>query len=340
MGVLDFLFEGRPPPSTTTYGQTVEGMPKWMSDYTQGLISRANAIAAEPYQSYGGPRIAEFTPEQQQAFGAVPGIAQQGMQDIRGVQGMPGGLSTADPYLQQASQTFPGAVDQYMSPYMENVTDRAAQLTGRALNEQLLPGLEGKFGAAGHDVRSSAYRRAADRGVRDLSEGLQSQNLAALHQGYGQAGQLFGQDMSRMGALGQTAGNLAGQDIGQQGALAQQAQQMGLQGAAATEAVGAQQQGQTQRSLDLAHQDFQQQRDYPRENIDWMSSVVRGLPYDRSVQSQSVGPASSYQPSGLSQLGSLASTAVGAWDTWQNRARGGRIRRRYNLGGALRHAYA
>ena len=66
---IDFLFEGKPPQSVTTYGQTVENIPKWMSDYTQGLIARANAAAAEPYIPYGGPRIAGFTPEQQAAWG-------------------------------------------------------------------------------------------------------------------------------------------------------------------------------------------------------------------------------------------------------------------------------
>ena len=69
--VTDFLFEGQPPQSVTTYGQTVENVPKWMSDYTQGLIARANAAAAEPYIPYGGPRIAGFSPEQEAAFGMV-----------------------------------------------------------------------------------------------------------------------------------------------------------------------------------------------------------------------------------------------------------------------------
>ena len=63
--ITDFLFQGRPPQSVTTYGQTVENIPKWMSDYTQGLIARANAAAAEPYIPYGGPRIAGFSPEEQ-----------------------------------------------------------------------------------------------------------------------------------------------------------------------------------------------------------------------------------------------------------------------------------
>ena len=60
--LTDFLFEGRPPKSVTTYGQTIKDVPKWLSDYTQGLIARANQAAAEPYIPYGGPRIAPFTP--------------------------------------------------------------------------------------------------------------------------------------------------------------------------------------------------------------------------------------------------------------------------------------
>jgi hypothetical protein len=62
MAILDFLFEGKPPASVTTYGQTVENLPAWYSDYTQGLIARANAVAAEPFQTYGYPRIAGLYP--------------------------------------------------------------------------------------------------------------------------------------------------------------------------------------------------------------------------------------------------------------------------------------
>lgn len=68
MGILDFLFQGSPPPSVTTYGETSTNLPTWYSDYTQGLISRANAIAAEPYQAYAGQRIASLDPAQRAAY--------------------------------------------------------------------------------------------------------------------------------------------------------------------------------------------------------------------------------------------------------------------------------
>lgn len=314
MGALDFIFEGKPPPSVTTYGQTTENMPRWYSDYTQGMIARANAIAAEGYQPYGGPRIAATNEDQQRSYGLARDAAMAHHPYFQQGQGV----------LGQAMQTFPGAINQYMDPYITNVTDRAAQLTGRALNEQLLPGVERMFGAAGHDPRSTEMRRTVDRGVRDLSEGLQAQNLAALSQGYSQAGQLFGQDQSR---LLQGAGVL--------GQMGLQAQQAGLTGAAGLEAIGAQQQQQQQRNLDLAYQDFLQQRDYPRETIDWMSSVVRGMPYERQVQTQSTGPGQTYQPSPLSQLASAGTAAagVGKMMGWFNH--GGRVRHpvRYARGG-------
>jgi hypothetical protein len=74
MGVLDFLFQGNPPPSVTTYGETTSNVPAWYSDYTQGLISKANAIAAEPYQPYTQARIAAYDPLQTAAYNKTAGL--------------------------------------------------------------------------------------------------------------------------------------------------------------------------------------------------------------------------------------------------------------------------
>lgn len=339
MGALDFLFEGTPPPSVTTYGQTVEGMPKWMSDYTQGLIAKANAIGAEPYQLYGGPRIAEFTPDQLKAFEMTRSSVGQAPAAIQEAMNAPGALATASPYFAQAGRTFPQAVNEYMNPYTENVINRAGILANRVLNEQFLPAVESKFGAAGHDARSSAYRREVDRGVRDISEGLHSQALGALSQAYDTAAQTFGADATRLGALGQTAGEFAGQDRAMTADLASALQRAGITDAAALETVGRTQQGLDQASLDLARSDFEQQRDYPRQTIDWMSSVIRGLPAERSVTQTQTGPGDAFGPSPLAQLGSLATAGIGIYETLKDKnARGGRVRR-YAHGGPLRYAH-
>lgn len=69
--VSNFLFEGRPPPAVSSYGQAAQGQPKWMSDYTQGIQARGNAAQAQPYQPYGGPRM------QQQGQWSPPQFQQQ-----------------------------------------------------------------------------------------------------------------------------------------------------------------------------------------------------------------------------------------------------------------------
>lgn len=319
-GVLDFLFEGRPPTSVTTYGQTVDNIPKWMSDYTQGLIGRANVIAAEPYQAYEGPRIAGFQPDQMQGFQAIrdnigsyaPGYS-GAAQEFSNVSGM-NPLAAAQPYLNQGTQEFSGdAVNQYMDPYIQNVLNRQEELSNRNFRENLMPELQNTFvgsGAFGGDRMADI----AGRITRDTAEGLQGQQLGALSEGYRQAGNLFGADQGRQLQAGQVAGGLeqAGGQLGLQTGRAMQqlgsdVSRMGVADAQALEAIGSQQQQLGQGSLDLAYQDFLRQRDYPREMVDWMSGVVRGLPSDRVQDRTEVGPSSSYGPSPLSQVGSLYS---------------------------------
>jgi hypothetical protein len=351
-GALDFLFEGRPPPSVTTFGTTTSDLPKWLSDYTQGLIGRANSIAGEEYQQYGGQRLAGLTPDQERAFAITRQASGNYLPALQGAQDTAkGALTTAAPYLEQAGKTFPGAAQEYMDPYIENVIDRGSQLATRTLNEKFLPSVANYFGAAGSGPRSTQMRKTVDQGVRDLTEGLNTQNQAALSGAYSNAGQMFGQDANRMGALAQTAGNLGLNSAQIQGGLAETGQTLALQDAAAQAAVGETLQGDEQRSLDLAYEDFQNERDFPRENVDWLSSVIRGTPHGETSTTSGTGPAEVYQPSGASQLGSLATTAAGIFDLFKKfkKARGGalrlygggEVRRRpaYMHGGALRYAH-
>jgi hypothetical protein len=115
MGILDFLFQGSPPSSVTTYGETTQDLPTWYSDYTQGLISRANAIAAEPYQAYTNPRIAQLDPAQQYAYDKTAGLEasyqpymQSALQSTQ--QGASGSaLGAASPFFAQGLAYNPSA---------------------------------------------------------------------------------------------------------------------------------------------------------------------------------------------------------------------------------------
>ena len=356
----DFLFEGQPPKSVTTYGQTIKDVPKWMSDYTQGLIARANAAAAEPYIAYEGPRIAGFSPAQQAAFGlteqnvgAYQPYAEAGTQAVMDVVGGPSPLQQAAPHLTAGTESFvaPGTTEQYMNPYIQNVLDRQESLAGRTLEERFLPQLQRTFagaGAYGSRGGEGSMEQIGMRGLRDIQENLEEQRLATLGGAYGQAGELFGQERTRDIQAGQIAGQLgtAGGQLGiqgaqQLGALGEFAQTAGIRDAASLEAIGQQQQGMDQASLDLAYKDFQEQRDLPMARTGFMSEIIRGLPPSAVPSAQTtteVGPASIYQPSPLSQI-------IGGYGVYRGmqptpppggiQARGGRVRK-YRQGGLAR----
>jgi hypothetical protein len=348
MSLSNFLFQGAPPPSVTQYGTSTQGLPQWLSDYTQGLLGKANAVAAEPYQAYGGPRIADFTGDQQNAFTQTRTAANAFRPDFdqaRGQFGQATGFSAtgaanpfinqasgidamgqAQPFMNQAAQTFPGQVQNYMNPFTDQVVDRIGDLGARNLSEKLMPAIGDQFIRAGQ-MGSSRHMGEVGKALRDTQESTLAAQSQALERGFGQAGQLFGQDASRMAGLAGQSGNLA---LGQQGALGQLGQlagnmqsvdagnalrsgeafsnlgraeqASGLTGAAALDAVGQQQQRLGQANLDLAYQDFERQRDHPMNQLGMMSNVVRGVPYSQSGTTSQTGFAPAYQPSGLSQV--------------------------------------
>jgi hypothetical protein len=320
-GVLDFLFEGQAPASVTTYGSTVESMPKWYSDYTQGLINKANIVAAEPYQPYTGARVANFTGDQNQAFtmarsnigSYMPNFAQANNYTTQA--GDTSIMGAAQPYMDKAAGTTYGNISSYMNPYVSNVIDRAGTLAQRQINEKLMPALEGAFTRNGQ-YGSVAHQREADRAVRDLGEGLQGQAQAALADAYQTAGTQYQADANRWAGLAGTAGNLANMQgnlqLGagsQQAKLAELLQNLGIKDAASLQSIGAQQQAMSQKNLDLAYQDFLDQRDYERGNVDWLSTVIRGMQPGSTKTTTETGPlaGSQYGPSLLDNIGSLVS---------------------------------
>jgi len=349
-GVLDFLFQGSPPPSVTKYGTAQQNIPQFMSDYTQGLLNKSNAVAGQPYQAYTAPRISGFTPDQlkaQQQTEASVGQYTPNISSALDVTQQALGYNAANasnpelsaaasinasgmaqPYANQAAQTFTGQnVQNYMNPYVNNVVNRIGELAGRNLSENLLPQVGSNFIRAGQ-FGSTGQQAAVGRALRDTQESALAAQNKALSDAYTTAGQLFGTDQSRqaqlastmgnlglgqqqnLGTLGQIAGNMSSQTLrdqlasaAQTGSLAQQGQAMNLKDLAALAGVGAEQQGQQQKSLDLAYQDFLNQRQYPQQQLDFMSSIIRGLPMSTSGATTNTGPLSNqYGPSGLAQI--------------------------------------
>jgi hypothetical protein len=118
---------------------------------------------------------------------------------------------------------------------------------------------------------------------------------------FAQQSQQFG---STLGLQGQQAGLQGAQILGQLGQT-QFGQQKDILNAQMN--AGAQQQALQQQKLNQQYQDFLNQRGYDKQNISFMSDVLRGVPMGQQTQQQYTAPASMG-----SQLGGAALTAIGA----------------------------
>jgi hypothetical protein len=306
-----------------------------------GQTAALTDINQNPYQTYGGQRLASFTPLQNQAFDRVANqqvagqiaagtnMARAGGEGLLGVAGEASGAGAN--YANMA--TNPYAMQQYMSPYIQS-----------ALQPQLQE-MQRQYGITGLQNRSQATGQGAFGGSREAlmqSENQRNKNMAmnqAIGSGYqnafqaAQQAQQFGANIGLQGqqaaisGLGQAVG--AANTLGQLGQT-QYGQETGI--TQAQMAAGTQQQQQQQMALDIAYQDFLKQQNYPYQQQAFMSDMLRGLPMSQSAQTQYTAP-----PSMASQLGGLGMTATGLYGM-ATRAEGGMVGEGYAEGGVVGYA--
>lgn len=183
-------------------------------------------------------------------------------------------------------------------------------ISGADLSRILQGGAQyGNLGQTAGQLTSQQMQNLANLGqTSGQLTGQQMQNLAALGQAQtsaGQAQQQFGLNAAQAAQAAQA------QDYARQmsalqsmAAMAQQEQGMRAADVASLETAGAAQQAQQQRQLDAARAEFQAEQLYPRQQMDWLSTQIRGLAPitpQTTTQSQTTTGAT-YSPSPLSQL--------------------------------------
>jgi hypothetical protein len=305
-------------PTNTT--QTTTTIPEYARPYVERMLGKAEAFSETPYQAYGGQRVADFNPMQQQGFQAAAnlGPARQigvGTQ-LAGMGGL-GALGAGQQYAQQA--TNPYATQAYMSPYMENAL--APQMREAARNSAML----------GQQNQAQAVQRGAFGGSRSaIIEAERQRNLGqqqadiygkGMQTAFEQArqAQQFGSTLGLQGL--QTAGQMAN-TLGQLGQTQFGQQKDVIQGQAS---MGAQQQGLEQKRLEQQYADFAAQRQHPYQQLAFMSDMLRGLPLSQSASTMYQAP-----PSTISQLGGLALAGYGMFGNpygqMQGKKEGGAIK--------------
>lgn len=106
------------------------------------------------------------------------------------------------------------------------------------------------------------------------------------------------------GQLGQIAGTFQGQQQSAMLQASQQAQQARAADVASLEAAGQAQQAQQQQQLNAAYQQWQNEQLYPKQQLDWLNTQVRGMapitPQTTTTTNTTTG--ATYSPSALSQI--------------------------------------
>lgn len=290
MTVLDFLFQGNPPPATNATVQNQTNMPDWYQAYTQGLLSRSNAIAAEPYQPYTGPRIASPTADTQTAYD----ITRQNTDAYKPY------LQSADAMLQDAGGGFNQAEFQnFLNPYTQGAMNSIAEQGTRNLVDNIMPGVNNTFIGAGQfgGSRNSDFLNKA---VRDVNQNVLNTQGTMLNQAYGQAQQGYLEGQRQKIGAGQ-----------QEGVLGTMAQASGLKDAAALSGIGQEQQGLAQQSLNTAYNDFLEQRQWPQQMAQFMNQQIRGFNPPTSQTEVSSSPMTSNMVSSPGALTQLAGLSLG-----------------------------
>lgn len=232
--------------------------------------------------------------ERDRAAGMTTG--QQNLQAMLGVQqlGTQAGLQTALANLDAASQA--------------NVQNLAAQLQTQGLN-------------ANQALQAALANQQAQltTGQQNLQAALQTQQLGAqtglqallANQQAALEAQRLGEQSRQFGAQQGLAGLAqAGQMAQTLGNLGQYQQQADLSRINLQQQTAAQEQALQQQALDVAYQDFLRQRDYPTEQLQQYSSLLRGVPVAPSTTQTAYAP----NPSLGAQLAGVGLTGLSAYN--------------------------
>ena len=293
-----------PQPSSQTVTNT--SIPEYARPYVENMLGKSEALTdinQNPYQTYGGERLAGFTPLQQQAFSNAANMTTSGATNMGvGLAGLAGGqaMGAGNQFMRMA--TDPYAQSAFMSPYMQNVVDLQKQEATRDYQKSLT-GLQaqaarqGAFGGSRSAIERSEAQRALGSRLGEIqARGTQSAFDKAMQNM--QFGSTLGlQGLGQATQAASTLGQLSGAE--QQSDIAR----LGLQNQ-----LGQQQQQFQQGIINQAIQDYATQQQYPIMQLGVMSNLLRGLP----MQSSSTQMYQA-QPSGAQQALGMGLGALGAY---------------------------
>jgi hypothetical protein len=275
---------GSAPSSTSSTTETV--LPDWAQAQVQSNLATANNLAAQPYQAPNLPTQAPFNPDQEQAF-----------QQVRDLQG-----STAPVYSTAINslENLPATTQSLLNPYIAKVGGDVTSNMERsaAMAQEQLGGEAagvGAFGGTRSGVESGIIDSETQRNIGQAMDTIASQ----------------GWNSAMSGALTRAT------DLG---SLATGGETASLLGTGALSQVGGEEQELTQAQYEDALNQWQQEQNYPYQQLAIQQSALAGSPYGSTVtSSQPYNVNSLASGIGVAAAGLPIANTLGTWaGLWGN----------------------
>lgn len=351
-------------------GSWTQNASAYMSPYTSAVTDRIAQLGARNLSEnllpavnktfigsgqFGGSRNAEFTNRalrdtQESVLGQQSNALESGYK------------TAADIYNQDAARALQGGLG--LGNLAEAGASRAIQgglglgnLTGADASRAIQGGLglgnltsenanrAIQAGSTMGNLASADANRLAQIGatIGNLTEADQRNAMQAAQL----SGQLRNADLDRQLSIGNSVGNLANTDAARAlqagnalSSLGTARQTAGYTDANALSGIGAAQQALNQTGLNTAYGDFQNQRDWNKNNLSWLSGILSGSAKPTTTTTTQPGQSQTSQVLGglTSGLGLLGATGAFGSDGWLSSlfAEGGRVK--LAEGGLARYA--
>ena len=301
--------KGRSAPAPTEQTVVQSNLPKYAEPYFTRLLQRSESESMRDYEPFKGQRLADT--------GADVLTSRERVRDIagKGIEGLPTAQAATTAGIGRAAQAFDfkpqmfdsGIAQQYMSPYQQNVIDvqKAQALLDFDRSQARRDAQAIQAGAFGGSRQAVQQALAGE----DLQRRLGEIQAVGQQQAFEQAQQQFERDRAARESgerLGLSAAESATQQAQSLARLGDAARAGDVQAAQLLEQIGKDAQATKQAGLDLAYEDFVRQRDFPRESLTFLSSILRGVPVQPSTETskfQQYNPIRDLLGTGIAGLG-------------------------------------
>ena len=240
----------------------------WAGPYVTQMLGKGAALANMPYTAYEGQLTAGPSALQTQAFQGLGALQMPGNASMQYNPMSFTGAAYAPPTAADAAAGVPGVttpasgnvVQQYMTPYLQASLDPqlAAARRQSEIQAQQLQSQYGKAGAYGGSRQGVAEA--------ELQRGLLDRMSDITGRGYNEA---FTQAQNQFNA-----------EQNREMQAAQQASRLGLDVLGAQRTGGAEQRGIEQSGIAADLAQFEFERDYPQRQVQFMQSLLQGLPLE------------------------------------------------------------